>query len=184
MRTPAPTPLVLLGLTVIVLGVAGCGGEALRAPQVSSVVTVIEGQTVPLPSATAKITDPVRAAYVAKVDAICRVRNPERDADVKAAGAAGSEAQAVKAYDRSVTTADAQLREIEAVTPPTNDVSLIATNVVDRLRRRIVLRTQISKDLANSDANAASRDRAELDALTIALESFARGYGFTNCGSK
>ena len=173
-----------LSISLLALGAAGCGGEAARAPQTATVLTVVQGQTVAAPSGTARITDPARAAYVRKVDAICRVRNPERDADVKAAGEASDEHEAVKAYDRSISTADDQLHEIESVTPPRGDADLITTNVIDRLRERIALRKRISRDLADSDATAASRDRAQLDALTIALMSFARGYGFNACGSK
>lgn len=184
MRSLSPLPSCCLALALSALGLAGCGGEAARAPQTATVITVVQGQTVPLPAATARISDPVRAAYVAKVDAICRVRNPERDADVKAAGAATDDAEAVKAYDRSIATADEQLREIAAVRPPPGDADLIATNVLDRLKRRIALRRQISRELADADAEGAGRDQAELDGLTIALQSFARGYGFKDCGSK
>lgn len=184
MRTSSTTRLALPALAAVTLVVTGCGAESGRVERVATVVTVVAGQTVPLPAATARVTDPARARYVAKVDAICRVRNPERDAAVKAAGEAGSEEEAVKAYDRSITTADDQLREIEAVTPPSADRELITTNVVDRLRRRLALRRLISQDLARSDATSASRHRAELDALTISLQSFARGYGFHDCGAK
>ncbi len=147
-------------------------------------VTVVQGQSVHMAPGTAHVADPARAAYIRRVDAICRVRNPQRDADVRAARDAATEAEAVVAYDRSIATAGAQLREIEAVPPPPADADLITRNVFDRLRQRITLRRRISQDLAAADAGAASRDRAQLDALTIALEGFARGYGFAVCGAR
>lgn len=184
-RTPSiALAAVSCACVATALAVAGCGGEAGRAPETATVITVMGSPTVPLPPHTARITDPARAAYVKAVDAVCRTRNPERDKDVKEAADASSEQDAVAAYDRSITTADEQLKEIEAVTPPADDADLIATNVIDRLKQRIVVRKQLSKALADDDAEAASRDRAELDALTIALQSFARGYGFSDCGSK
>lgn len=187
MRSRKPTvafAAVSCVCVVTALAAAGCGGEAGRAPETATVITVMGSPTVPLPPHTARITDPARAAYVKQVDAVCRTRNPERDKDVKEAADASSEEESVAAYDRSITTADEQLREIEAVKPPADDADLITTNVIDRLKQRIVLRRKLSQALADDDADAASRDRAELDALTIALQSFARGYGFSDCGSK
>lgn len=179
---PGITLSVAVASAIVLLG--GCGGEPGRAERSETVVTVVQGQTVAAPSGTARITDPARAAYVRKVDAVCRRRNPERDDDVRAAAEATDEAEAVSAYDRSIATAANQLDEIRAVTPPPGDRALITSNVLDRLQERLVLRRRLSAALATSDAAAASQARARLDALTTALESFARGYGFSVCGLK
>ncbi len=73
---------------------------------------------------------------------------------------------------------------MEAITVPSTDRALIQHNVVDRLRERLALRRALRTDLQDSDAAGAQRDRAHLDASLIALEAFARGYGFRVCGSR
>ncbi len=91
---------------------------------------------------------------------------------------------AVAAYDDNISLAEAQLRGVEAIPVPSADRALIQHNVVDRLRQRLALRRSLRTDLRDSDAAGAQRDRAQLDASLIALEAFARGYGFRVCGSK
>ncbi len=119
-----------------------------------------------------------------EVDAVCVRYNPRRDAAVEQAGAAGDVPAAVRDYDQGIALAERQLAAIEAVAAPAADRALIEHNVLDRLRRRIVLRRALSADLEASDTAGAQRDRAQLDALTIALQSFARGYGFRQCGAR
>ena len=162
-----------------VVALYGCGAEPRRAP-----VRVLSTPTVVQPAEVAAVTDPDRARYVRLVDAVCARYNPRRDEAVAQAGEAGDVESAVRNYDDSIALAERQLAAIEAIAAPAADQMVIQRNVVDRLRRRIVLRRQLSADLSASDTAAAARDRAQLDALTIALQSFARGYGFRKCGAR
>jgi hypothetical protein len=120
---------------------------------------------------------------VRRVDQVCARYNPERDQAVAESEQASDVERAVKDYDRNISFAEAQLRAVEAIAPPAADRVLIQSNVVDRLRQRIVLRRALRGDLLASDAAGAQRHRAQLDALTIALQAFARGYGFRVCGA-
>lgn len=174
----ARTAAALLAVSATVALLAGCGGESGRAP-----VRDVSTPPVAQPQGTARVTDAVRARYVRQVDRVCARYNPRRDRAVSDAEAAGDVDRAVAAYDDSITLAEAQLRGVEAVAAPPADVALIQRNVVDRLRERIVLRRALSGDLRDSDVAGAQRHRAELDALLIALQSFARGYGFRTCGA-
>jgi len=158
---------------------AGCGGEPARAP-----VREVSTPTVTQSAGTARVTDPARARFVQEVDRVCSRFNPRREVAVSEAKAAPDVDHAVAAYDDNISLAEAQLRGVEAIAVPSADRALIRHNVVDRLRERLALRRALLTDLRDSDAAAAQRDRAQLDASLIALEAFARGYGFRVCGSR
>jgi hypothetical protein len=167
-----------LAAVILAAGLAACGGEPRRTP-VRELVT----PTVSQPAGPARVTDPDRARYVREVDRVCDRYNPQRDDAVSEAEKAPDVDTAVAAYDDSIALADQQLRGIEAIAPPDADRALIERNVVDRLRERLDLRRALREDLRESDAAGAQRHRAQLDALTIALQAFARGYGFQVCGA-
>ncbi len=158
---------------------AGCGGESGRAP-----VRELSTPTVVQAAGAARVTDPARARYVQAVDEVCSRYNPRRERAVSEAEGAPDVDRAVAAYDDNIGLAEAQLRGVEAITVPSADRALIQHNVVDRLRERLALRRALRTDLRNSDTAGAQRDRAQLDASLIALEAFARGYGFRVCGSR
>ena len=158
---------------------AGCGGEPNRAP-----VREVSTPTVAQAAGTARITDPARARYVQEVDRVCSRYNPRRERAVSDAEGAPDVSHAVAAYDDNIGLAEAQLRGVEGITVPPGDRALIQHNVVDRLRERLALRRALRTDLQDSDATSAQQDRARLDASLIALEAFARGYGFRVCGSR
>lgn len=168
---------ILAGVCLLGLGLAGCGGEEGRAPVSSTPAAV----TVDEPSGTASVSDPVRAAYIRKADRICEELDPQREAKRREAGDADDPEIA---YGESVDLAAEQLRRIEALTPPAGDEELIASNVVDRLRARLALRRSIQAALTSGDEDAAARDQAQLEALGTAVRSFARGYGFKECGAR
>ena len=169
--------LVAVATTLGVL--TGCGGESKRAP-----VREVSTPTVAQSAGTARVTDPVRARYVQEVDRVCSRYNPRRERAVSDAERAPDVSHAVAAYDDNIGLAEAQLRGVEGITVPTTDRALIQHNVVDRLRERLALRRALRTDLQDSDAASAQQDRARLDASLIALEAFARGYGFRVCGSR
>lgn len=175
----ATRPLVFLAATAAAATLAGCGGEPQRAP-----VRELSTPAVSQPPGTARVTDRDRARYVRDVDDVCARYNPRRDQAVAVSERAPDVQEAVDAYDSSISLAEEQLRGIEAVVAPDADRALIERNVVDRLRERIVLRRALRSDLLDSDAAGAQRHRAQLDALTIALQAFARGFGFRVCGAK
>jgi hypothetical protein len=177
--TPLRHVAVPLAVVATAVALSACGGEPRRAP-----VQQLTTPTVAQPADSATVSDPARARYVRKVDAVCARYNPQRDDAVRQAGEASDDAAAVRDYDGSIALAERQLAAIEAVAAPSADRALIQRNVVERLRQRIALRRALSADLSASDTAGAQRDRAQLDALTIALQSFARGYGFKECGAK
>jgi hypothetical protein len=169
-----------LVVTVATTGIlTGCGGESGREP-----VRQVSTPTVIQPAGTARVKDPVRARYVEAVDRVCSRYNPRRERAVSEAEGAPDVDQAVAAYDDNIGLAEAQLRGVEAIAVPSTDRALIKHNVVDRLRERLALRRALRTDLRDSDSAGAQRDRAHLDASLIALEAFARGYGFRVCGSR
>ena len=57
-----------------VAGLSACGGAPRRAP-VRELATPVVSE----PSATARVTDPVRARYVRRVHAVCARYNPRRE---------------------------------------------------------------------------------------------------------
>lgn len=171
--------LSLVAVAATATTLVACGGEPRRAP-----VRELSTPTVAQPPGTASVTDPDRARYVRQVDAVCARYNPQRDQAVGEAGHAADVEGAVRDYDDGVALAEKQLQAIEAIAAPSADRTLIESNVVARLRERLALRRALSDDLRASDVDSAQRDRAQLDALTIALQSFARGYGFRVCGER
>lgn len=171
--------LVAVGANILVL--SACGGEPRRAV---SYTTVVSTPDVGEPSDTARVIDPARAAYIRRVDAVCARINPERERAISGVGSAGDNAHAEQSMKQSIVLAEQQLREVAAVKPPAADRQLIASNVIDRLKTRLGLRRKLAVDLRDDDVGDASRNRAQLDALTIALRSFARGFGFRVCGER
>jgi len=168
---------VIAGALVLGAAITGCGGDERRAPvsEPPPAVTVDE------PAGTASVGDPARAAYIRKADRICAELDPEREAKRQEAGKADDPDVA---YGESVDLAAEQLRRIEALTPPAADTDLITSNVVDRLHARLDLRRRLQTALADGDEAGATRDQAQLEALGTAIRSFARGYGFKECGSR
>jgi hypothetical protein len=171
--------LALVATAALAAGVSACGGEPRRAA-----VSELSTPTVSEPAGTAQVSDPARARYVRQVDRVCAHYNPRREQAMADAEHAPGVDNATQIYDTSILLAEKQLHGIEAIAPPSADRQLIASNVIDRLRQRIVLRRALRNDLIASDADSAERHRAQLDALTIALQSFARGYGFRTCGAR
>ncbi len=169
----------LAAVAATVVPIAGCGGEAQRAP-----VRELSTPSVTQAAGSARVTDPVRARYVQQVDRVCARYNPQREKALSEAEHASDNARAVSAYDGNIALAQAQLRGVEAIAPPTTDRVLIQHNVVDRLRQRLALRLALRTDLLDSNPASAQRHRAQLDASLIALEAFARGYGFRICGAR
>jgi len=130
------------------------------------------------------VTDPARARYVKQVDSVCARYNPRRaQALVQSENAPDASAQ-LAAYTADITLAEAQLRGIEAIAAPGSDRALIESNVLARLRERLVVRRALRSALLASDTAAAQNERARLDALTPGLQAFARGYGFRVCGAR
>jgi hypothetical protein len=167
----ALTALLFLGVPL-----AACGGEGGRAPAATPAAVAVDE-----PSGTARVTDPARAAYIRRADRVCAALDPEREGKLQEVEGAEDPAGT---YADTVTLAAEQLRRIEALTPPAADGDLIARNVLDRLRSRLVLRKRLRSDLAGGDERAAARDQAQYEALGIAVRSFARGYGFKECGTR
>ena len=168
----------LLGVLTAGVLLSACGGEPRReAVRELSVPSVAE------PADAAPVTDPARALYVGRLDKICSRYNPQRAHALAEAEQAPDTQAAAEAYATDVSLAEAQLRDIEMASPPNADRSVITSNVIVRLRERLVLRRALRRSLLASDASAAQNERAQLDALTISLQAFARGYGFKVCGA-
>jgi hypothetical protein len=173
----------LAAFTVVALGVplSGCGGEPARAPVRTAAAATPAAITVEEPAVTARVTDRARRAYIRRADRVCADLDPQRESKLREVeGAADPEGT----YADTVTLAAEQLRRIAAIEPPAADRSLIGRNVIDRLRERLALRERLERDLAAADATAASRDQVRYEALGVAVRSFARGYGFRECGKR
>lgn len=176
--------------------IAGCGGDTRRGeaeqaetttapthpsePSQSTGGESTAGQSVQV----TKVTDPVRRAYVNRVDAICGRMDPERTKEQERVGTATGTTEAVNTYEGSIKLGWQELREIEAIAEPPSDKALLAANVFGPIRSQLALREQIRDALAATDVPSLRRLRAELDNSTRALTGFARGYGFRTCGEE
>jgi hypothetical protein len=182
--------LVLLGLLAVL--VAGCGGDTRRG-EAEGGETTTTPNVAPAPETSqptsgkpqvTKVTDPVRRAYVTRVDAICRRMDPERSKERELVATSTDPAEAAKDYDGSIRVGWQELHEIEAIAEPPGDKALLSANVFDPIRTQLALKERIRDALAATDLPLLRRLRAELDNSTRALTGFARGYGFRECGEE
>jgi hypothetical protein len=183
--------ILLLGLLVALF--AGCGGDKRRGEaettEAANQASTVRSPESPQPGAggpvlVTKVSDPVRRAYVARVDAVCGKIDPERSKEQEKVGAAADSAEAAKAYEGTITLGWRELRQIEAISPPPGEGALLRANVFDPVKGQLALRAKIRSALANADVPLVRRLRAELDNSTRALTGFARGYGFQVCGEQ
>lgn len=183
--------LGLLGLLAVLL--AGCGGDTRRGEteqaETAPAPTVAQGPesqpaTSSGPARVTKVTDPVRRAYVTRVDAICRRVDPERAKEQEAVANSAGPSEAANDYDGSIRLGWQELREIEAIAEPPGDKALLTANVFEPIRDQLVLKERIRDALAATDVPLLRALRAELDNSTGALTGFARGYGFRACGEE
>ena len=189
MPEAARSPLSILAVAATALGLlaAGCGGEPRRA---ETVKTVTQASPAPATTATgpvvpAKATDPVRRAYIARVDRICAHLDPERGSARERVGKSGDRGdaeEAAVAYDDSIALGEKQLRQIEAVRAPSRDRAPLEANVFGVIRRQLAVRRKIRAALAAHDLTQLTTLRRQHDDLTRSLVGFARGYGFQVCG--
>jgi hypothetical protein len=172
---------------------AGCGGDTRRGEAESTAAATAgeTGTTLREPASqggqrapvlAAKVTDPVRRAYVGRVDAVCGHIDPERSAERKRVRTASGTAGEVRAYDDTISLGWKELRQIEAIPAPPGDRALLRANVFDPIRRQLSLRGRIGRALGALDVPRLRILRGEMDNLTRALSGFARGYGFRICG--
>ncbi|MGZ4295242.1 MAG: hypothetical protein ACXVRM_13475, partial [Solirubrobacteraceae bacterium] len=106
--------LAVMAAAAAVAGLSACGGEPRRAP-----VRELATPAVSEPPGTARVTDPVRARYVRRVDAVCARYNPQREGALVEAERAPDERGAVKAFDTSISLAQEQLRSMALFDPLT-----------------------------------------------------------------
>jgi hypothetical protein len=176
--------MLTVGLALALLALTSCGADSRRASQ-QNVRERTQASTVPAtgtgPIVPARVTDPARRAYIARVDAVCKRLDPERNGAREKA--AGDTAQVLKGYDDSIGLGASQLRDIEAIKPPPGDAAALHANVFDVIRRQLAVRRQISTALANGDSAQVQTLQRQLDDLTRSLTGFARGYGFQVCGT-
>jgi len=183
--------LGLLGLLALLL--AGCGGDTRRGEaeqtETTTAPTVAEPPesqpaTSGAPVQVTKVTDPVRRAYVTRVDAICRRVDPERAKEQEAVANTTRPSEAANDYDGSIRLGWQELRDIEAIAEPPGDKALLTANVFEPIQNQLALKERIRDALAATDVPLLRTLRAELDNSTRALTGFARGYGFRACGEE
>jgi hypothetical protein len=178
---------LLLLLGTLALLVAGCGGDTRRAETESTETGQPSAGEAPVPAPAGpvrvtRVTDPVRRAYVRRVDSICHQVDPERASRQESVAASPDTAEAVRTYDDTIALGRRELQRIEAVPPPPGDVALLKANVFEAVRTQLTLREAMSKALAAEEVTRLRQLRSELDNSTRALTGFARGYGFRVCG--
>ncbi len=179
---------LIAGLALALLLFAGCGGDSRRASQQSlkaaGPTATRSGSDVPAgtgPIVPARVTDPARRAYIARVDAVCKRLDPERTGARE--HASGDTSQVLKGYDDSIALGATELNDIEAIKPPHGDATALRVNVFDVIRHQLAVRREIRTALAGDDTTQVRALQGQLDALTRSLVGFARGYGFTVCGA-
>ena len=164
--------------------VAGCGGDTRRAGQAPvqpPTATPAQAAAPAGPLVAARVTDPERRAYIARIDRICSRFDPARNRARE--DASGDVAEVARRYDESIAVGARELREIEAVRPPHGDSAALRANVFDVIARQLELRRRIHVALVAREAGTVTALQAQLDALSHSLVGFARGYGFTICGT-
>ncbi|MFN8163709.1 MAG: hypothetical protein U0R26_07735 [Solirubrobacterales bacterium] len=172
--------------------VAGCGGDTRRGEDQSTASETAASATAPAttpgPGApaghavTAKVTDPARRAYVARVDSICGHLDRERRAQQERVAGTIDPHEAMVAYDDSISLGWRELRRIEAIPTPPGDRALLRHNVFDVIRSQLRMRTRMSRALAAMDIPRLQAMRTQVDDMSRAMSGFARGYGFRVCG--
>jgi hypothetical protein len=183
-------PVVSACLVVgVALLAAGCGGDTRRA---ESETGGIATQPAPIPTTpstgrapvvSAGVKDPVRRAYISRVDRVCGQLDPERNATRERVGSAADPGEAAKAYDEGTAVGSRQLRQLEAIPPPPGDGGALRANLFGPIATQLALRRQIRDALAAVDVARLRQLRAQLDNLTRTVVGFARGYGFRSCGA-
>ncbi len=187
MSRSTPRPLAAVALAALAAAaLAACGGESGRAETSTTAKSATteyeEGTQLAQTPAIADVTDPVRRAYVRKVDAVCRTLDRERNSARRQAEAGAETAEGAQAYDDTIALGERQLREIRAIPVPPGESRLLRTNVFDVIAHQLDIRRQMRTALADTDLPRLQALRAQLDSLTQSLLGFARGYGFRVCG--
>jgi hypothetical protein len=183
------TLMFILALVPLGIIAVGCGGDTRRGETESTALipTTTEPEveshaTRANTAVVAKVTDPARRAYVARLDSVCSRLDPERvKAQVRVAKSVLPK-EAAKAYDDTIVLGRIELRKIEAVPVPPGEHELLQANVFEVVRRELALRGKISRALLATDLPRVRRLHSELDNLSRSLGGFARGYGFRVCG--
>ncbi len=170
-------------VALVSVGLAACGGDSQRA-ETSVAATTPYTTTTQLAKrpAIATVSDPVRRAYIDRVDRVCKTLDPERTSAGESAEGIEDAAGQSKAYDDSIALGERQLRQIKAIPPPPGEGKLLRTNVFDVLEHQLEVRRQMSAGLAASDVEELQALRTQLNSLTQSLLGFARAYGFRVCG--
>ncbi|MGH2936797.1 MAG: hypothetical protein ACRDPE_01600 [Solirubrobacterales bacterium] len=187
--TATRLPMILV-LAVLVVLIAGCGGDKRRGETetttpASAAQPSGSSSSEPVgPVRVTKVTDPARRAYVGRVDGLCAQTDPERTRQEERVGNAATSAEAANAYESTIALGRRELQQIEAISVPPGETSLLRANVFDPIRHQFGLRERIRDALAVADVPTLRRLRAELDNSTRALTGFARGYGFRVCGEE
>jgi hypothetical protein len=182
------TLVLLVALAFGLLG--GCGGDTRRGEEggrTAAQGSSTEASTTANPAAPpviAKVKDPARRAYIARVDGVCSRLDPERKSAEERVGNSRDAQEAARSYEDSIAAGEAELRRIEAIPVPPGERQLVRTNVFDVIRRQLAVRRQIGAALAAVDVARLRTLRVELDDLTRSLTGFARGYGFRVCGEE
>lgn len=166
---------------------AGCGGDSRRAESeggqtVAATTTQTTQVSRPKPVAVAKVTDPARRAYIARVDRICSNLDPERGSARERVAGSTDVREASKAYEDTISSGEAELRRIQAVPPPPGESQLLRANVFDVINQQLALRGEIRNALPSLDITRLQALQGQLDDLSRSVTAFARGYGFRVCG--
>ncbi len=182
-RSTRRSALAVGVIALVTVGLTACGGESQRA-ETSVAVTTPSTTTPQLAKrpAIATVNDPVRRAYIDRVDQVCKRLDSDRTAAGERAEGTEDAAEQSKAYDDSIALGERQLRQIKAIPSPADEGRLLRTNVFDVLERQLEIRREMSAALATSDVEELAALRTQLDSLTQSLLGFARGYGFRVCG--
>jgi hypothetical protein len=172
------------------LFLTGCGGDQRRASEsgidgTGSVTARPVAATTavgPLEAAvSAPVTNPARRVYIARVDRICGRIDPERNKEREDSNGALNDV--ARRYLVASVLSARELHEIEAIAPPRGDARALKTNVFDVIVRQLAIRKQIHLALLERDLTTVQARQSGLDDLTRLLAGFARGYGFTVCGT-
>ncbi|MGB8466697.1 MAG: hypothetical protein WCE49_17250 [Terrimicrobiaceae bacterium] len=173
-------------LALVIL--AGCGGDSRRAESEGGQTVAVTPTTQttqassPKRVAIAKVTDPARRAYIARVDRICSNLDPERSSARERVAGSTDVQEASKAYDDTITSGETELRRIQAIPPPPGESQLLRANVFDVINRQLALRGEIRNALPSLDIARLQALQGQLDDLSRSVTAFARGYGFRVCG--
>jgi hypothetical protein len=178
MRRSYVLAVLLLMVLAVAAGAAGCGSSATTKPKATS--------TVPAPPAM------TRAAYIARVDALCKTSNEEEAPLNKRADQLGEitnepieqvAAKLIPVYEKDLTLFRAGNARIRAVPQPPGDHTILEKIAIGHEASAVGRERLLHLLQKNPEPAAYKAIVKEVNEEAAPIKSLEQGYGFKICGA-